>query len=89
MLDQCCPVHFKVHWLWALVLLQERAVIILDPLTAHTGKEGHKEICKKIWHWREAVLANYVAHSGLVGGREEVAGNRGTGAGRGREPDRT
>ena len=53
----CCPVHFKSHWLWALLLLDERVGIILDPLTSHTGQKGHKEIFRKIWLWKEAVVA--------------------------------
>ena len=47
----------KVHWLWVIVLMEERVIVILDPLTSHTGKEGHREIVKKIWHWREAIVA--------------------------------
>ena len=57
----CCPVHFKSHWLWALLLLDERVGIILDPLVSHTGHKGHKEIFRKIWLWWEAVVANDTA----------------------------
>jgi hypothetical protein len=53
-----CPVHFKSHWLWGLLLLDERVGIILDPLVSHTGHKGHKEIFRKIWLWREAVVTN-------------------------------
>ena len=35
--------------------------IILDPLVSHTGPKGHKEIFRKIWLWREAVVANDIA----------------------------
>jgi hypothetical protein len=57
----CCPVHFKSHWLWALLLLDERVGIILDPLVSHVGHKGHKEIFRKIWLWREAVVGNDIA----------------------------
>ena len=57
----CFPVHFKSHWLWSLLFLDERVGIILDPLISHTGHKGHKEIFRKIWLWREAVLANDIA----------------------------
>ena len=57
----CCPVHFKSHWLWALLLLDERVGIILDPLVSHAGHKGHKEIFRKIWLWREAVVSNDIA----------------------------
>ena len=57
----CCPVHFKSHWLWALLLLDERVGIILDPLVSHTGQKGHKEIFRKIWLWKEAVVANDIS----------------------------
>lgn len=33
-------------------------IVFLDPLTSHTGKEGYREIAKKIWHWKEAIVAN-------------------------------
>ena len=33
-------------------------VIILDPLTSHTGRAGHQEIVKKVWLWREEVFAS-------------------------------
>jgi hypothetical protein len=54
----CCPVHHKSHWLWALLLLEEKVAIILDPLTSHTGRAGHTMIFKKLWYWREAVVVN-------------------------------
>ncbi len=57
----CYPVHFKSHWLWALLLLDERVGIILDPLVSHTDHKGHKEIFRKIWLWREAVVVNDIA----------------------------
>jgi hypothetical protein len=57
----CCPVHYKSHWLWVLLLLDERVGIILDPLVSHTGRKGHEEILGKIWLWREAVLTNDTA----------------------------
>ena len=47
----CCPVHYKSHWLWVLLLLDERVGIILDPLVSHTGRKGHEEILGKIWLW--------------------------------------
>ena len=33
-------------------------LIILDPLKSHTGVEAHRQIVDKMWHWREAVIAN-------------------------------
>jgi hypothetical protein len=45
----CCPVNSKSHWLWVLLLLDERVGIILDPLVSHTGHKGHKEIFRKVW----------------------------------------
>ena len=57
----CFPVHFKSHWLWSLLFLDERVGIILDPLISHTGHKGHKEIFRKIWLWWETVLENDIA----------------------------
>jgi len=54
----CCPVHYKSHWLWALLLLKEKTAIILDPLTSHTGRAGHLMIVKRLWYWREAAVVN-------------------------------
>ena len=54
----CCPVYYKAHWLWALLLPEELVGIILDPLVSHTGENGHKEIFRKIWFWRETVVVN-------------------------------
>jgi hypothetical protein len=65
------PVHFKSHWLWALLLLDERVGIILDPLVSHTGHKGHKEIFGKIWLWREAVVVNDIAPRPIVTSLEE------------------
>ena len=40
----CCPIHVKVHWVWAVVLLEERVIIIVDPLKSHTGSKAHRQI---------------------------------------------
>jgi hypothetical protein len=43
------------------MLLDERVGIILDPLVSHTGQKGHKEIFRKIWFWKEAVVSNDIS----------------------------
>ncbi len=48
----------RVHWVWAVALLEERVIIILDPLLSHTGVQAHRQIVDKMWHRREAVIAN-------------------------------
>ena len=43
----------RVHWVWVVVLLEERVLIILDPLNSHTGVEVHRQIVDKMWYeWR-------------------------------------
>jgi hypothetical protein len=54
----CCPILVRVHWVWVVDLLEERVIIILDPLKSHTGAQAHRQIVDKMWHWREAVITN-------------------------------
>jgi hypothetical protein len=41
----CCPILVRVHWVWAVALLEERVIIILDPLKSHTGAQAHRKNC--------------------------------------------
>ncbi len=43
-----CPIFVRVHWVWAVALLEERVMIILDPLKSHTGTKTHWQIVDKI-----------------------------------------
>jgi hypothetical protein len=44
----CCPILVRVHRIWSVVLLEERVMIILDPLKSQNGAEDHRQIVDKM-----------------------------------------